>query len=858
MALDWGARAIRLAALLVLVLATFARASFLGTLLFGKDTLEPVREAIKQTEQLRQEVFGWYRHNATAQANFTVEPDPLELYTLLPATYSNRSLVAPDGSYYSNIKGYYKGEWTGWDFSTQANRSLAIDSRLNRTAAETLSTGAGEQQPQYLDGVKEDQLVLDRGAFHWLTAQPGLVDLRLIEETLLPGNVSLITGSLSFLPPSDTKGSQDSVDFSLEGLHFLPTGSLFLHAVGDEGPDGTDVRTSLGLIPHNNNDTMNATISAIDKAFQLRIDMLQRIIASGSYEEGDSSALTARKHNCSLHVYAQFQSAGPYALVQPQISDLEREMKHPTGISTIHPPTPKLALTAYSPECQLVLSAHEVRGLLESRMWKKAIHYAIVYFFVLLIQTRLLVQQMDATTTPSGLAKVSDKTWLAQSVLDAYGCLIHLSLAVALENETTVPLLACAFMSGMCFMAFGYRYTITIYRTQMDATPSPSPPAPAPVPAVAPPTESTAQPTATASVAEGQNEAPSNHSAPHTNFLHAVVAAVTADAASAEEIQARRRAAFFFSVIFFSLMIGFFPLLTVALMLPILYSFWIPQIYRNVQRGTRKAIFKRCVIGSTLTRLFVPLYILVCPENVFFSEPSAWGWVLAVYLVTQAAVLIGQDLMGPHWFLREQWVPEAARRGWEYHPSIRRHDGREDEEEVGGTKEAEYGDCAICLTTIEDNTSKTSRRTNGDRGRTSRGRNWFASGSSAYAYDRIASDAAEDFEVEPDFEDLQAEAPSQLYPPEKRPGRPRTNMHHRTNGSFGRRIRAWLARTIALALEWKDELGAASSTISGRGGKRRMDVMVAPCQHAFHTECLERWLEIKNECPSCRSALPPV
>jgi hypothetical protein len=32
--------------------------------------------------------------------------------------------------------------------------------------------------------------------------------------------------------------------------------------------------------------------------------------------------------------------------------------------------------------------------------------------------------------------------------------------------------------------------------------------------------------------------------------------------------------------------------------------------------------------------------------------------------------------------------------------------------------------------------------------------------------------------------------------------------------------------------------------------------MVSPCDHLFHRECLERWMDIKLECPVCRASLP--
>lgn len=40
--------------------------------------------------------------------------------------------------------------------------------------------------------------------------------------------------------------------------------------------------------------------------------------------------------------------------------------------------------------------------------------------------------------------------------------------------------------------------------------------------------------------------------------------------------------------------------------------------------------------------------------------------------------------------------------------------------------------------------------------------------------------------------------------------------------------------------------------------QRSNDCMVTPCDHFFHSGCLQRWMDIKMECPTCRRSLPPA
>eukprot|EP00249_Psilotum_nudum_P012594 c23873_g1_i2 orf=1426-3240(-) len=40
--------------------------------------------------------------------------------------------------------------------------------------------------------------------------------------------------------------------------------------------------------------------------------------------------------------------------------------------------------------------------------------------------------------------------------------------------------------------------------------------------------------------------------------------------------------------------------------------------------------------------------------------------------------------------------------------------------------------------------------------------------------------------------------------------------------------------------------------------QRSSECMVTPCDHVFHAGCLQRWMDIKMECPTCRRPLPPL
>ncbi|KAL8136621.1 hypothetical protein V2J09_002622 [Rumex salicifolius] len=157
------------------------------------------------------------------------------------------------------------------------------------------------------------------------------------------------------------------------------------------------------------------------------------------------------------------------------------------------------------------------------------------------------------------------------------------------------------------------------------------------------------------------------------------------------------------------------------------YSFWIPQIVTNVIRDSRKPLHPHYILGMTITRLAIPLYVFGCPHNFMRVQPDkTWCICLAVFMGTQSFILLLQHYFGSRCFIPRQILPEK-------YCYYRRFD----------QGSAPSSDCVICMTAI-------------------------------------------------DF------------------------------------------------------------------SERSNDCMVTPCDHFFHSGCLQRWMDVKMECPTCRRPLPPA
>ncbi|XP_074590319.1 transmembrane E3 ubiquitin-protein ligase FLY1-like isoform X2 [Curcuma longa] len=300
--------------------------------------------------------------------------------------------------------------------------------------------------------------------------------------------------------------------------------------------------------------------------------------------------------------------------------------------------------------------------------YNKAVNYTLMVTFVSFLQVLLLIRQMEHSNTQSGAAKVSIVMIGQQAILDAYMCLLHLTAGILVESLFNAFATA-AFFKFVIFSIFEMRYLLAIWKASRPINSG-----------------------------EGWETMRHELSVLYSRFYGFLLGGV---------------------LFMYELHNFFLPILFV------MYSFWIPQIITNVVRDTRKPLHPHYIIGMTLTRTAIPLYIFGCPNNFLRIQiDRSWCIYFSLFMTLQALILLLQNYYGSRWFIPHQILPAK----YNYHRKLVNHSNQ-------------AVDCVICMTGID--------------------------------------------------------------------------LAQRLN-----------------------------------------DYMVTPCDHCFHTGCLQRWMDIKMECPTCRRSLP--
>ncbi|KAI8984048.1 hypothetical protein BDF20DRAFT_857701 [Mycotypha africana] len=641
--------------------SSFYMLLFLFSLLFFNFTDESSMRAGKQTkaelmEDLQKEVDSL--NNMTFGVNVTHPIPPTVEDTLKHDLWSLRQ--QPEGVYYHNITGVFRGEWE--------NRNLSIPDTLNKTE-------------------------LDEARKTFDFAGPGSFSVNFKTSKTRESEMNYMEG---YIRMKDAEKSNYGTLLLAGGVQFINNGSIFMIVV----PEGQSLplKQLLHMLP--NNETFVMARNVINEQIEKRIEELKsnRIWDWQTVDDSDQSVDLSM--NCTFQLFGQL-SPLPTTYNQSDLLDFEDELEDPQGISIIHPPAPSLSVELYSPNCQLLLLSEKEKGIKIESYYNKAVTYAGVASVIAVIQIFTLIHQMECTPTPSSVSNVSYWTIAMQAIMDGYLCLLHLTTGVVIEN-VFIPFATAAFFTFVLVSIFGMRYLLVVWRIQRPES-------------VRANSRPTTPPRTAAQRENGYNsdsdEDDSRNSLPGTQPQRPTNTTTTTTTTEDTD-NPQRETTYLYYRLYAVMLLGLFLFyqsitrsafvqnIIIGTLGFILYSFWIPQIARNVIRGCRRPLSHRYIIVMSVTRLCLPLYFYGYSDNLIAHETTPWVWAFVLYVAIQVLILFLQDTFGPRFFVPSRYMPHT----YDYHP-ILTTDDEEAEQGVGGGSSSNETpsskDCAICMLPID-------------------------------------------------------------------------------------------------------------------------------------------------------------
>lgn len=531
------------------------------------------------------------------------------------------------------------------------------------------------------------------------------------------------------------------------------------------------------------------------------------------------------------------------------VEDIERELRSPTGAPVPGYPELQMSTIMWSPDCSYFLESkgppiypsvegRHLIGKKEELLAYGGKIWLMVFAGVFFGQVYLLKAQMRESNTPSTAGRVSFYT--ASIMLQADGLIFAAASAWSLSASATFLPSLFVTLGAFLSMTLGGFFLGEVYkvqeperrarqREQSTANPpqtpaaAPSTPAPAPPPAPPPPqpTDSLPLPVTAARPVSTPIIIPSDQDIDAeiaTNLASGAAAVPTlgtvnpaAPTTTTRLPQLQPTTTTFSSIsgrfILSGVFILFLSLAAISWPGPIrsfyvnsivfiYFSLWWPQIYRNVQRNSRRAYSWRFMIGQSVLRALPLAYFYCREDNILFARPDRTTFAFLLgWLWIQLWILAGQDVLGPRYLVPKGWAPEA----WDYHPIL-----REDALETGGLPIGLVSGDAVDEGGRSLSTRKEKDKDRGKDGSSSK--SGFPAGVHVHSIECAICQEALEVPVVPAGSD-------------------------------------------------PDAVGAGGSVAATLA---RRTYMVTPCRHIFHSDCLEGWLRFRLQCPICREELPPL
>lgn len=246
---------------------------------------------------------------------------------------------------------------------------------------------------------------------------------------------------------------------------------------------------------------------------------------------------------------------------------------------------------------------------IEGKLMRKTYWYCLIQGIVCVLQIYLLTGQLRHVQTQAAASKLSVISILGQALVDSLLCVLHLLLSNLFSGEYFYYFIPIVLLKLLMFGIFEMRMVILVYQARF-----------------------------------GQE--------------------LGANWGTLRQYLALIHIRFYvclFGAMFFIFCFQKMPVIIILA----LYSFWFPQIIINALRGIRKPFAPTYVLSMSLCRMFFPLYLLGCPDNIFAAiegrDPAAVSPLACVTVVVwlggQVLLLHLQDEWGPRFFLPASMLP---------------------------------------------------------------------------------------------------------------------------------------------------------------------------------------------------------
>jgi hypothetical protein len=236
----------------------------------------------------------------------------------------------------------------------------------------------------------------------------------------------------------------------------------------------------------------------------------------------------------------------------------------------------------------------------------------------------------------------------------------------------------------------------------------------------------------------------------------------------------------------------------------LLYSFWVPQIVHNVVTEAKKPLHPYYIYGMSVTRLFAPLYIFAIQGNflkeVYPESPTDifMCQLLILWVGIQAGILDAQGRFGARFMIPAQFLPPK----YDYSRPIP----------------------VSLLSSYDDDETET-------------------------------ANPSEQLQKEREIPKTEVS----LVVPSKRDTSPRGGgARNRKEGNKLNRTDTMTAETVMAVPKNPSVCIDCVICYNEIDTSNRAAYMLSPCDHIFHKDCLVQWMEVKMECPICRTQLPPI